>query len=163
LIGNREYLSNYDRRDLASRYGPRPVAITDQAFSELILAQFDTDGNGILDTLEATFIEVIETPGTGEIQSLAGIEAMTGLVRLISRNESLTSLPPLPVTLTELDVTGNPLTAEVCDVIAAAMAAVPAAHAVLDQSCFGGEPVPDERFDPTFLAWLCARFDLDEL
>ncbi|MDJ0837110.1 MAG: M12 family metallopeptidase [Acidobacteriota bacterium] len=167
-MGQRAYLSPLDIRDLTIHFGARPVPVPDTAFASFLVGQYDLDGSGTLDTYEASFITEITTPGHEEIQSLEGIQFMTGLTTLVAGGEGLTGIPEkLPYLLNHVDVRGNPLALDACyDIVTAeqdgkTVLYQPAAGGG-ELDCFGQDIIPAEEFEPALYADFIRFYDRND-
>ena len=94
------------------------VRFDDDAFEEYCLENFDSDGDGLISTEEASVVTEIAVDNMG-IESLKGLEAFTGLTTLsckgnqltnldISANAALRTLNCSSNSLTSLNVENNP-------------------------------------------------------
>ncbi len=105
--GQRSYISGGDQLGVAQHYGAKKINFDDSNFEQYLVANFDTNGDGNIDTLEAANVTHIQTPGNGSISSIAGIELFRYLKTLNVSNENLTVLPALPSRIETINVTNN--------------------------------------------------------
>ncbi|TQV86538.1 pre-peptidase C-terminal domain-containing protein [Aliikangiella coralliicola] len=109
IAGQRSYISGGDQLNVASQYGAKKLSFTDTEFKRFLVSQFDTDGDGEINSIEALNVTSIKTPGEGKISSLSGIENFRYLENLDVSNENIEILEKLPNRLKSLKATHNQL------------------------------------------------------
>ncbi|NVJ60528.1 MAG: pre-peptidase C-terminal domain-containing protein [Gammaproteobacteria bacterium] len=107
FAGQRDYISGGDQLEVAAVYGPKPIVFSDANFQAFMVANYDLNGDGNIDTLEAVKIKELTLPGNGTISSLDGIEHFRYLEYLNASNENLIDLPSLPSRLKTIIVSNN--------------------------------------------------------
>lgn len=107
FAGQRKYISGGDQFSVATHYGPVTLTFADSVFESYLVSNFDLNSDGVIDSLEASQVTEISTPGNGTITSIQGIEHFRYLTSLDVSDEALTQLPPLPSRVTQLDLSNN--------------------------------------------------------
>jgi|GEM_PF-4696639 len=108
ILGQTSYISAGDQLAAARTYGAVTLNIPDAAFKSYLVAQFDANGDGEIDSIEAALVTEIQTPGNGEITSIEGIQHFRGLKSLVVANENISSIEQrLPPALEYLDISNN--------------------------------------------------------
>ncbi|WP_196138613.1 pre-peptidase C-terminal domain-containing protein [Aliikangiella sp. G2MR2-5] len=109
LMGQRKFFSGGEQLSVASHYGAKIIDIPDPNFKSYLVAEFDLNGDGEIDSLEAAKIEAVYTPGNGNISSIKGVEFFRFLKILNVSNENLSEIPELPNHLTDINLSNNHL------------------------------------------------------
>lgn len=108
LLGQNSYISAGDQLAAARTYGAKIIEIPDAAFKNYLVAQFDDNADGEIDSIEAALVTQIQTPGAGEITSLEGIQFFRGLKSLSVASENISAIEQrLPPALEYLDISNN--------------------------------------------------------
>ncbi|TQV73638.1 hypothetical protein FLL45_12245 [Aliikangiella marina] len=107
FAGQRNFISGGDQIAMARRYGAKKLSFSDQNFESYLLNNFDVNGDGAIDSIEAASVTNITTPGNGTITSIEGIQHFRYLNYLNVSNENLESLPELPSRLDTLIAKNN--------------------------------------------------------
>lgn len=101
--------SKYKRLDIKQNYKVEEVEIADSQFKSYLLANFDTDKDGLLSTVEAAAVAEMSPKGLG-ISSLGTLASFKSLKKLDCSNNALTAIDLSNVTrLTSLICSGNSL------------------------------------------------------
>lgn len=108
--GQRSYISGGDQMGVASHYGAKKLTFNDSVFEGFLLNNYDVNGDGAIDSLEAAAVTAITTPGNGDISSIDGIKHFRYLKYLDVSNENLESLTELPSRLETLILKNNHFT-----------------------------------------------------